>query len=171
MACCLLLIPLFPVAFGLTHPPKVGELHPPFSRFAVVRKSLRLNKGGLLQRLFSTFANGWPGRGLLLLRLLTAAVLLNCAIAHLGQAIPLTSTVLRMIGAGTGIFIFAGLWTPVAGTLIAVLEIWIAFFFAATPLVHIMLATLGATLAMIGPGAWSLDARLFGRKRIAAPKA
>jgi putative oxidoreductase len=26
------------------------------------------------------------------------------------------------------------------------------------------LATLGATLAMIGPGAWSIDAHLFGRK-------
>jgi len=29
-----------------------------------------------------------------------------------------------------------------------------------------MLATLGATLAMVGPGAWSIDARLFGRKLI-----
>jgi hypothetical protein len=29
-----------------------------------------------------------------------------------------------------------------------------------------MAATIGAALAMIGPGAWSLDARLFGRKRI-----
>ena len=28
------------------------------------------------------------------------------------------------------------------------------------------LAVLGASLAMIGPGAWSLDARLFGRKQI-----
>jgi len=29
-----------------------------------------------------------------------------------------------------------------------------------------MLAALGAALAMVGPGAWSIDARLFGRKRI-----
>lgn len=124
-----------------------------------------------MQRLFSTFADGWPGRGLFLLRLLTASVLFYSAISHLGQAIPLTSTVLRMIGASTGILLLAGLWTPIVGTLVAVLETWITFSFAANPLTHIMLATLGATLAMIGPGAWSVDARLFGRKRIETPSA
>lgn len=123
-----------------------------------------------MQRLFSTFANGWPGRGLFLLRLLTAAVLFNSAISHLGQAIPLTSSVLRMAGAGGGILLLVGLWTPLVGTLVAVLEVWLAFFFAVDPLIHIMLATLGATLAMIGPGFWSVDARLFGRKRIDTPK-
>lgn len=123
-----------------------------------------------MQRLFSTFANGWPGIGLLLLRLLTAAVLFHSAIIHLGQPIPLTSTVLRMVSAGAGVLLLAGLWTPLVGALIAVLEAWITFSFAANPLTHIMLATLGATLAMIGPGAWSIDARLFGRKRIEAPR-
>jgi putative oxidoreductase len=123
-----------------------------------------------LQRLFSTFANGWPGRGLLLQRLLTAAVLFYSAIAHLGQAIPLASTVLQMIGAGAGILLLVGLWTPVVGTLVAVLEVWIASSVAGDLLVPVMLATLGATLAMIGPGAWSLDAWLFGRKRIETPE-
>ena len=122
-----------------------------------------------MQRLFSTFADGWPGRGLLLLRLLTAAILFYSATVHLNDAIPVTSTVLRMIGASAGILLLAGLWTPVVGALIAVLEVWITFFFAANPLTHIMLATLGAALAMIGPGAWSVDARLFGRRRIEAP--
>lgn len=123
-----------------------------------------------MQRLFSTFANGWPGIGLLLLRLLTATVLFHSAVTHFGQPIPHTSTVLRMVGAGAGLLLLAGLWTPLAGTLIALLEVWITFSFAANPLTHIMLATLGATLAMIGPGAWSIDARLFGRKRIEAPR-
>lgn len=126
-----------------------------------------------MQRLFSTFANGWPGIGLLLLRLLTAIVLFHSAVTHLGhlsQPVPLTSTVLRMAAAGAGLLLLAGLWTPLAGTLIALLEVWITFSFAANPLTHIMLATLGATLAMIGPGAWSIDARLFGRKRIEAPR-
>lgn len=123
-----------------------------------------------MQRLFSTFANGWPGRGLLFQRLLTASILFYSAIAHLGEAIPLTSTVLRTIGAGAGVLLLVGLWTPVVGVLVAVLELWIAFTVAANPLTHIMLAILAATLAMIGPGAWSVDARLFGRKRIAAPK-
>jgi putative oxidoreductase len=123
-----------------------------------------------LQRLFSTFANGWPGIGLLLLRLLTATVLFYSVRTHFGQQIPHTSTVLGIIGAGVGLFLLIGLWTPLAGTLIALLEVGITFSFASNPLTHIMLATLGATLAMIGPGAWSIDARLFGRKRIEAPR-
>jgi putative oxidoreductase len=32
------------------------------------------------------------------------------------------------------------------------------------------LATSGATLAMTGPGAWSMDARLFGRKHFEFPE-
>jgi hypothetical protein len=30
----------------------------------------------------------------------------------------------------------------------------------------LVLAVLGASLAMIGPGVWSFDARIFGRKQI-----
>lgn len=32
---------------------------------------------------------------------------------------------------------------------------------------HLLLAVLAISLAMLGPGAWSIDALLFGRKRIA----
>ena len=31
---------------------------------------------------------------------------------------------------------------------------------------HLLLAILGISLAMLGPGAWSIDALIFGRKRI-----
>jgi len=48
--------------------------------------------------------------------------------------------------------------------------LWIAFSRAGDPWIPIMLATLGATLAMVGPGAWSIDARLFGRKHIDIPE-
>ena len=104
------------------------------------------------------------------MRVLTASVLFYSAVAHWGQAIPPMSTDLRMIGAGIGVFVLVGLWTPVAGVLVAIIELSVAFFFAANPLMHIMTATLGATLAMIGPGAWSVDAKLFGRKRIETPE-
>jgi hypothetical protein len=33
-------------------------------------------------------------------------------------------------------------------------------------LTHVLLGTLGAAVALVGPGAWSVDARLFGWKRI-----
>jgi uncharacterized membrane protein YphA (DoxX/SURF4 family) len=117
-----------------------------------------------LQRLFSTFAGGWPGIGLLLQRLLTATALLYYGFPHLGPQ--LTPILPQMIAASAGLPLLVGLWTPMAGTLVAIVEVWIAFSRPASPFIPIMLATLGATLAMIGPGAWSIDARLFGRKHI-----
>jgi len=53
--------------------------------------------------------------------------------------------------------------------LIAVVELWVAHFSTGIA-IPIILATLGATLAMIGPGAWSIDARLFGRKHFEIPE-
>jgi hypothetical protein len=53
--------------------------------------------------------------------------------------------------------------------LIAIVEAWLAYS-SAGRVIPILLATLGATLAMIGPGAWSIDARLFGRKHFEIPE-
>ena len=122
-----------------------------------------------LQRLFSTFADGWPGIGLFLQRLLTAAALVYCGVAQFratSQFASNASHVSQIIGAGAGILLLVGLWTPVVGAVVAGVEVWIAFSGAGDPWKALILATLGATLAMIGPGAWSIDARLFGRKHI-----
>jgi uncharacterized membrane protein YphA (DoxX/SURF4 family) len=121
-----------------------------------------------LQRLFSTFANGWPGRGLLLQRLLTGITLVQCGIHIFGEAPNSALNVLHLIGAGAGILLVLGLWTPVAGALVAIIGVSGAFFHTDNPWMSIFLATLGATLAMIGPGAWSIDAKLFGRKHFAS---
>jgi putative oxidoreductase len=127
-----------------------------------------------LQRLFSTFASGWPGVGLLFLRLLTAVVLIHFGIASVLESLPLTTIILQVVGAGAGILLLIGLWTPVAGGLAAVVKVWIAFsrIFSNSgdPWIAIIEAVLGAVLAMVGPGAWSIDARLFGRKRIDMPE-
>jgi uncharacterized membrane protein YphA (DoxX/SURF4 family) len=129
--------------------------------------------GNILQRLFSTFANGWPGIGLLLLRLLTAVVLIHFGIASVLEAAPLAIIVLQIIGAGAGILLLVGLWTPVAGVLAGIVKVWIAFSrvlsHSGDPWIPIAQAVLGVALAMVGPGAWSVDARLFGRKRIDMP--
>jgi len=71
-----------------------------------------------------------------------------------------------MIGAVAGVLLFVGFWTPLAGAVVAIAEIWIVFSQPGDRWIHLILAILGATLAMIGPGAWSIDARLFGRKHI-----
>jgi putative oxidoreductase len=119
-----------------------------------------------VQRLFTTFANGWPGFGLFIQRLVTGFVLLFHGIAPLNAAPATVLVVPQVAGAVLGLFVLAGLWTPVTGALVAVIEIWIALAGARSEL-SLLLAVLGGTLAMIGPGAWSVDARLFGRKHIA----
>jgi len=63
-----------------------------------------------------------------------------------------------------------GLWTPIAGLVMAVAELCLLLFHLSTESLHIVLVALGIALAMIGPGAWSVDAHLFGRKRIRIPQ-
>ena len=65
-----------------------------------------------------------------------------------------------------GILLLVGLWTPVAATLLGVLEVWHLVSLTGDPWIHILLLTLGVSLALLGPGGWSVDARLFGWKRI-----
>jgi uncharacterized membrane protein YphA (DoxX/SURF4 family) len=48
----------------------------------------------------------------------------------------------------------------------AFIEAWIAFSHPGSLSPAIGLMGLSLSLAMIGPGAWSIDARLFGRKQI-----
>jgi hypothetical protein len=122
-----------------------------------------------LQRLFSTFANGWPGKALLVQRLVTGAALFFSAIDLVERDSALILTTPQIIAAAAGLVLALGLWTPVMGTLVAIAELWIAFARPDTPWIPILLATFGATLAMIGPGAWSVDAKLFGRKHIETP--
>jgi len=87
---------------------------------------------------------------------------------------PLTTVVLQIVGIGAGILLLVGLWTPVAGTLAALVNVWIGLSryvsHSGDPWIAIVQAALGAVLAMVGPGAWSIDARLFGRKRIDIPE-
>jgi len=119
-----------------------------------------------LQRLFSTFASGRPGVGLLIQRLATGAGLFYEGIAQLGAP---TGALMfaHMAGAVLGLFIVIGLWTPVTGALVAVVELWILIEIPGDVWMPLTLAVLGITLALIGPGAWSIDAFLFGRKHIA----
>jgi putative oxidoreductase len=120
-----------------------------------------------VQRLFSSFANGWPGGGLLIQRFLVGAGLLYCAVECLSTSPVCRFALLQSFGAAAGILLIAGLWTPLAGVLAAFVEVWIAVFASGNAAIPVALAVLAVTLAMIGPGAWSVDARLYGRKRIA----
>ena len=134
------------------------------------RKFHTIRLGFTLQRLFSTFPNSWPGFGLLLLRLGVGVALIYAGISGLLGPLEEPITLVRdLIGGAGGIFLLAGLWTPAAGALVAIDELVGAFSVSSSQhdgrLIHIFLAVLAASVAMLGPGAWSIDARLFGRMR------
>ena len=93
-------------------------------------------------------------------------MLIHSAVAHFRTASG-SAIYPEFVAAGLGIFVLLGLWTPMAGTLVAVVELWIALAVSGDSWMAVVLMTLGGSLAMIGPGAWSIDARLFGRKHIA----
>ena len=73
-----------------------------------------------------------------------------------------------MLLLAAGILLIAGLWTPIAGTSVALTEIWKLLTLHGDKPLWLMLATTGAALAMLGPGLWSIDARLYGWKRLEA---
>jgi uncharacterized membrane protein YphA (DoxX/SURF4 family) len=123
-----------------------------------------------VQRLFSTFPEGWPGIGLLFLRTAAAIPTVQHGIALLLTTPVVAHLVLQLTATGAAALLLIGFWTPVAGVLLAMAETFLAFSHSQDPSIHILLGALGVALAMLGPGAWSVDARLFGRKRIQIPQ-
>jgi uncharacterized membrane protein YphA (DoxX/SURF4 family) len=115
------------------------------------------------------FPNGWPGRALLLLRLVAGVILVRDGVYGLLAQNRAEAIAHQSIAIAAGLFLLIGLWTPVTGLIVAVVELWSAFSGTEHLRSDILLATLGAALAMLGPGVRSVDARLFGRKRIDIP--
>jgi hypothetical protein len=122
-----------------------------------------------LRRLYSTFAGGWPGIGLLILRLVLGFVLVVRASFKLWSDPPLNLTIASVILLAGAILLMLGLWTPIAGTIVALVEAWKILTLPGDKAVWLLLGTIGCAVAMLGPGLWSVDARLFGWKRVEAP--
>jgi len=98
--------------------------------------------------------------GLLLLRLVAA-------IAVIAQQLTKGFLLVDGLGIVAALLLLSGLWTPVSGSLLAAVELWkMLSRQPLDPWADILLATIGAALGLLGPGAWSADARLFGWKRI-----
>ena len=123
-------------------------------------------EGWVLRRLYSTFAGGWPGTGLILMRVVLGASLLLRANSALWSDPRINTTLTSLFLAAFGLLLIPGLWTPIAGTLVALLQIWQMMTITGDRWVPLLLGTIGGALAMLGPGLWSVDARLFGWKRV-----
>lgn len=119
-----------------------------------------------MRRFISNFVGGRPALGLLLIRIAAGAALAidGKVRVHFGE--PLLPLTLGLLEVATGAVLIAGLWTPVAGILSMALSVSEILVFHDTLCPAILLACMGAGLAFIGPGALSIDAWLFGLKRI-----
>jgi putative oxidoreductase len=107
--------------------------------------------------------------GLLLLRVVAGIALMFYAAMALRVDPPVASVILYVFTGALGILLLFGLWTPIAGTLLAIVASSSAFLHRADFLNWVLLGAFGAALALLGPGAWSVDARLFGWKRVELP--
>jgi hypothetical protein len=120
----------------------------------------------VLRRLYSTFAGGWPGFGLLLMRLVVGAVVLWHAGPRLWSDPPSYATIAYASMALAAPLLIAGLWTPVAGAVVAAVAMGEILTTDVPPVGRLLAATIAGALTMLGPGRLSIDARLFGWKRI-----
>jgi putative oxidoreductase len=66
----------------------------------------------------------------------------------------------------TGALLVVGLGTPIAAILVCVLQVGMLLLTPGAIVLHVVLAALSVCLIVMGPGAWSIDARLFGRRRV-----
>jgi uncharacterized membrane protein YphA (DoxX/SURF4 family) len=118
-----------------------------------------------VRRLFSTFAHGSAGIGLLLLRLAAGIAVVVQGVEAILPGASLGAALFQALSIGLGTLLIAGLGTQIVAALLAVDALWNVFA-SGHPWRWILLAAMGAAVALLGPGAWSVDARLFGWKRL-----
>jgi putative oxidoreductase len=132
-----------------------------------------------LQRLFSTFPDGGPGIGLLLLRASVGGLAAVTGVLCLSGSIERVPAVWAT-GSGlaiTGAALLLGFMTPYASLLLALCLL--AGLFSSVPAAFLnflgpkhltaILALIAVAIALLGPGAYSVDGYLFGRREIVIP--
>lgn len=129
-----------------------------------------------MRKLFSTFPGEWPGVGLLLLRALVGGSLIAQGVSYFhsahGSFAPLALAGLAFAGAT---LLLLGLMTPLVAALVAASGAGVALSWIPSPglfdgyLAIVNLIVLPVVIVLLGPGAFSFDARMFGRREITIP--
>jgi hypothetical protein len=119
-----------------------------------------------MQRLLGTFPNRSAGLALLILRLAVAATLISG-----GRLCPGTETeVLLGLSRIAAVLIIVGWFTPFAAASAAFLSM-LTFWVCREPGVNALMIAILVAICLLGAGAYSVDARLYGRRRLVVGRA
>lgn len=120
-----------------------------------------------MQRLFYMFPLGAPGVALFVLRVCVAATLLVDGTAHWTHV---TSLWMLVPMALTAICLCLGLLTPCCAFLSCLIEFCTLTLAGRQDMLRLVISILtSAALALLGPGAYSVDSRIFGRRLLNVP--
>jgi putative oxidoreductase len=132
-----------------------------------------------MQRLFSTFPGQWPGLGLLLLRLVVGGELLIQSVGYWNywRELGVDSLVLVVAMVVSGLCLLVGILTPFISLFLVAAGIGFALSWIPTPtdslfgsrLAILNITALALAVALLGPGAFSFDSKIFGRREIKIP--
>ena len=119
----------------------------------------------------SRFPDGRHAVGLLLLRAVTAAAAIYLIGIRAGASPAGLDIPAFALLAASGLAVLAGVFTAGNAALLAAVAFWFLLPFRAEPIVADPVAALvtiadAAIIALLGPGAFSIDARLFGPRKI-----
>ena len=130
--------------------------------------------------MFSSYPDQWPGTGLLLLRAAIGAVLLTRGFPLLlgWHDLKFVAVAVALLAISGAVLLLTGYLTRLGAALVALTSACWIFLWSSAPnadffqsrLTAALVAVIATALVCLGPGAFSLDARLFGRQEIIFPK-
>jgi uncharacterized membrane protein YphA (DoxX/SURF4 family) len=130
-----------------------------------------------LRQLYSTFPGSLPGAGLLLLRITIGAGLLLHAFSWLIESETSNNGMWApgLLALVIGISFLLGFLTPLAGSVSALAGIAIRLLHpewsaSMTGMLSVSPLVMVIAITLLGPGAFSLDAYFFGRRKIIVPR-
>jgi len=133
-----------------------------------------------LPRIYTRFPSRGPGIALLLLRAATGATLiLHAGVLSQLQDLRIAVVAMGVLAFFSGLALLAGFLTPIVSIVALLLMVgsgpaWFPTFDGgaiAGSLPSLDVAVMAAAILLLGPGAFSVDAHLFGRRKIIIPPA